>query len=173
MKTRGLATLILGSLALLGPDSAAACGDKIVDISSGVRFQRAASVQTGALLIYVGDASAKAVKELRSILSRVGHQVEVVDDLATLERQLEATSHDVVIAALPDAELVAGILGDPPWPTQLIPFVDRSTEGKLEEARRSYGFALSVPGKANDHILTVDAALEAVAIEAIARTADP
>lgn len=167
MKSRGLATFIFGSLALLGPDLAAACGDKIVDISSGVRFQRAGAAQTGAVLIFVGDASAKAVKGLRSTLSRVGHQVEVVDDLSTLAREFEATSHDVVIAALPDAELVAelvaAILGDPPWPTRLIPFVDRSSEAKLEEARRNYGFALSVPGKANDQILTVDAAIEAIA----------
>ncbi|HVR29561.1 MAG TPA: hypothetical protein VMS86_08500 [Thermoanaerobaculia bacterium] len=172
MKSRGLATFIFGSLALLGPDLAAACGDKIVDISRGVRFQRAASVQTGAVLIFTGDASAKSIKELRASLSRVGHQVEVVGDLSTLRRELEATSYDVVIAALPDAELVAGILGDPPWPTRLVPFVERGSGGELAAAKREHGFVLSVPGKANDQILTVDAALRAVAIEAIAHPSD-
>ncbi len=172
MKTRGLVTLTVGLVVVLGPSPAAACGDKIVDISQGVLLQRAAAVRTGKVLLYVSHASAKTVGKLRSSLSRVGNGVEVVDDLATLERYLRSTSYDVVITALPDAEVVAGILGDQPSSARLIPFVDHSNEAKLDAARRAYGFALSVPGRANDQILTIDAALKATATGAITPASD-
>ena len=76
--------LVLGvvvCVGFVGTDPAGACGDKLVDISQGVKFQRALGMEPAAILLYVNvEAPKRSVKRLRASLTRVGHYVVLVDD---------------------------------------------------------------------------------------------
>ena len=168
-RVSGTFLVLFGSLAIFGPDLADACGDKLVGINQGVRFQRAAAVKAGTILIFAEEGSAKAVKELQSSLRRVGHDIEVVADLEGIEQALETTRYDLVIAALPEVARLATLMSGMASPPQVVPFV-RHADGAARPADGGqYPFVLSLPSKANEQILIVDRAMKARAAAAPAK----
>lgn len=162
MKRALLVIGVVACIGLAGVVPAGACGDKLVDISQGVKFQRAFGMEPAAILLYVdSEAPKRSVKRLRSSLTRVGYHVELVDDWMVAIEALEVGEYDLVIAELSELGTVRSMMVADITPPQLLPFVFDGTDAELEEARNEYPFVLSVPGRDNEQILTVIEAIEA------------
>lgn len=88
-----------------------ACGDKLLMVGRGVRFQRAyASEYPGTIMIYARvSASAKAAirdSDLHKSLRQAGHSVSVIENQALFEQALRTVSVDVVLADIADAPMI-------------------------------------------------------------------
>jgi hypothetical protein len=157
--------LVLGvvvCVGVVGTGPAGACGDKLVDISQGVKFQRALGLEPAAILLYVNaEAPKRSVKRLRSSLTRVGHSVVLVDDWELAIEALEGEEYNVVIAELSELATMELMVTGGTSPPLLLPFVFEGTDAELEEARKDYPYVLSVPGRDNEQILTVTDAIKA------------
>jgi hypothetical protein len=158
--------LVLGvvvGLGLVGANTpAAACGDKIVDISQGVKFQRALGVNPATILVYVdADRVKRPVKRLVASLSRVGHDVDLVTDQQVVIEALRRSEYDLVIAELGEVALMETVLVPGSSPPRLIPLVLDASDAELALATEDHPYVLSVPGRDNEQILTVDEALRA------------
>ena len=89
-----------------------ACGDKLLLVGRGLKFQRAyASLNPGHVLVYARPTlSANAGirnTQLHRALRQAGHSVSVIEDAWLLEQALRSTTHvDVVLADVNDANRV-------------------------------------------------------------------
>ena len=89
-----------------------ACGDKLLLVGRGLKFQRAyASLNPGHVLVYArATLSANAGirnTQLHRALRQAGHSVSVIEDAWLLEQALRSTSHvDVVLADVNEANRV-------------------------------------------------------------------
>ena len=161
-------SLVLGIGVCLGlvavTPSVLACGDKIVDISQGVKFQRATSLQAATIVLYIdADQIERPVKRLRASLARVGHDVELISDRKVALDALRDGEVDLVIAELAEVAFLESMLASGSSPPRVIPFFLDGTDAELEKARGEYSYVLSLPGKDNELILTVHEALRAQA----------
>ena len=156
--------LILGLAAccgLAGVHPALACGDKIVDVSQGVKFQRAMGMTTATILIYVdAERLERPVKRLRASLSRVGHEVALVTDWQMAIEALRTGEFDLLIAEMEALGRAQSELGAASTPRHLIPFVLDGSAAELGLAKEVYSHALALPGRDSEQILTVQASLD-------------
>src|SRR5687767_12472631 len=101
--TVGLAFLFLSTLG-------EACGDKLLSLGRGARFQRwFLAKRPASILIYAsGNGIAPALKtpEFQAALKKVGHKVEAAEDKSSLARLLHEKKYDLVLADFSDAGLV-------------------------------------------------------------------
>ena len=110
MKTHTQRALhVLLALSLLGPSVALACGDKLVVLGGGVRFERVfQSRNPGKVIVFANPATklGTANKEfnLGHALTHAGHTVQVVETRADLERLIVETHPDLVVMDWADAE---------------------------------------------------------------------
>jgi hypothetical protein len=157
--------LVLGvivCIGMAGRGPAGACGDKLVDISQGVKFQRALGLEPAAILLYVNpEAPQRQIKRLRASLTRVGHHVVLVDDWQVALEALDGEDYDLVIAELSEVASLESMLIGGTSPPLLLPFVFDGTDAELDDAQNDYPYVLSVPGRDNEQILTVNAAIKA------------
>jgi len=160
MRQAILGILALFVTAMIAPASAVACGDKNIDMSRGVRFQRANAVRPATVLLQLGSVSdAKSLNRLKSNLVRVGHEVEVAGDAPTLQQMLRLKAYDLVIVPIQEAASLAALLTTTDTQSLVIPMVSGRESSDLERARTAYPFVLTLPGRAKDQILIISAAI--------------
>ena len=99
--------LLLALIALSGP-RAIACGDKLLAIGRGLRFQHLSAARQAKLVIYSAGAQRGPLSsiKLQTTLKSAVHRVQIVQDRTQLDDALKAGQVDVVLVE--DAEL-AGI----------------------------------------------------------------
>ena len=88
-----------------------ACGDKLLMVGRGLRFQRAyASEYPGTIVIYArATASAKAAirdSDLQKNLRQAGHSVSVIENSELFAQALRTVPVDVVLADVADAPMI-------------------------------------------------------------------
>jgi hypothetical protein len=92
-----------------------ACGDKLLLVGRGLKFQRAyASLNPGHVLVYArATLSANAAirnPQLHRTLRQAGHSVSVIEDAGLLEQALRSTTVDVVLTDVNEADRVSSSL---------------------------------------------------------------
>jgi hypothetical protein len=90
---------------------AEACGDKLLLVGRGVKFDRAyASVYPGNILIYsrpsTNPKAAIRDPKLHKILRQAGHGVSVIESAPLLEQALRTVPVDVVLADVSEAPML-------------------------------------------------------------------
>jgi hypothetical protein len=149
---------LLSSLAL-GTD-AWACGDKMVQVGRGVRYQRAAAVRPAAILMFLSAGSDRqAANKLRSELVLVGHKVQMVDDAGALASILGSHHVDIVLTSVDNLALVNERIGSVQSKPIIIPLIDRSRTG-AEEIQRRFPFVLLLSSRALDQIALISRAMK-------------
>src|SRR5207248_6215909 len=104
MRRTALCLSLLFSLAI--GTSAWACGDKMVQVGRGVRYQRAAAVRPAAIVMFLTPGfDREAANRLRSELVLVGHKVQMVDDAVALKSILSAHRLDIVLTSVDNVDL--------------------------------------------------------------------
>src|SRR5512134_3152170 len=83
-----------------------ACGDKLMMLGRGIRFQSKHTPRAASVLVYLPEsATGRALTDpkLESALREAGHSVRAVTSAADLEAALGSATFDVVLANVTDA----------------------------------------------------------------------
>ena len=102
-----------------------ACGDKLLLVGRGLKFQRAyASLNPGHVLVYArASLSTNAAirnTQLHRTLRRAGHSVSVIEDAGLLEQALRSTTVDVVLTDVNEANRVSSLAAASPTPPEVL-----------------------------------------------------
>ena len=162
--------LILGLVSLvlsIGAKPVGACGDKLLVLGRGVRFQSDIPVQPASILLYLhkGSPSFAVLNDprLQSILREAGHKLQPAGSLQELEDALKAGRYDIVLADLSDASSLEKMVASAPSKPVLLPFVFKGTKTAKAEtasAEKQYHCVLTAPNRVGHYLATVDKAME-------------
>ena len=160
-KMNGAALLI--AIALLGGTAALACGDKLLAIGRGVRFQRASAAQEANLLIYAAGterSAALANNSLQTALRRSVRKLQLIQDGPQLDEALKSGRVDVVLVNFADLAAITRQLQSAPSKPVIVPILVKPSKAELAAAQREYKFALKASTDASDYLIAIDEAMK-------------
>lgn len=136
-----------------------ACGDKLVLLGRGVRFQRMlATKHPATILVYLnptaGISAADREYQLRSLLKLAGHKPRAVTSAADLTKELGSGKYDLVLADYSDSAAMEKEVQAAKAKTSLIPVVYNPTAEQRAAAEKQYS-CLVTPSKKNYDLLKV------------------
>ena len=151
---------LLSGIVFLASPVARGCGDKLLVLGRGVRFQRAFKAERPAsILILTGGSSGGALAkdtELQEALKQAGHRLQAVADPGALHQVLRSGKYDVVLADLSDAAgLVQEAQTAPSRPT-VVPVMYKPDKSARDAAAKQYSRVLKVPGRAGEYLAAID-----------------
>jgi hypothetical protein len=161
--------------AVLAPMAAdlQACGDKLLVLGRGIRFQSRHTPRAAAVLLYlppVATGQALTDPNLESALREAGHTVHAVTASDELREALRSGSYDVVLTNVTDASDLERARRDVPGTAVVLPAVylmmpsgHRPTkqQAKADEARagKDFGVVVQVPSRPGYYCAAVDKAM--------------
>jgi hypothetical protein len=147
----GLILLVLS----LGERPVDACGDKLLVLGRGVRFQSDIPLQPASILVYKLNNPG-----LQSVLREAGHKIESVENRQDLEGALKAGKYDIVLTVLSEANSLAGVVAAAPSKPLLIPLVFKGAKSEIATAEKQYQCVLKAPNRVGHYLATVDKAMD-------------
>jgi hypothetical protein len=151
------------SAALLSGTLGFACGDKLLNVSRGLRFQRAYAGRQANLVIYstaTSNAGALKSAKLQTTLRQAGHNLQTVEDLSQLDRVLKSGKVDVVLADFGELTGISRELQSAPSKPVIVPVLDKASKNELAAAQREYQFALKASADAIQYLTAIDGAMK-------------
>ena len=153
-------------VALAMPEVARACGDKLIVLGHGVRFESIAeSRYPGTIVLYLNPQSrlpqADEQFHLAAVLELAGHTVVEVESRAGLDRALLDEHPDVVVADLVDVRTLRAELPADSAAPILMPVLYKPSEAELAEAQAQVScLGKAAKGKRRQLLRTVEDLLE-------------
>jgi ABC-type amino acid transport substrate-binding protein len=138
-------------MTFLSGTAAFACGDKLLAIARGVRFQHIQGAHQASLVIYsAGTQNGAALDSarLQTTLKRSVRNLQVVHDGSQLDQALKSGQVDVVLVDFTDVTGIAGHLQSAPSKPVILPVLIKPSKAEFAAAQKAYKFAL----KAGDDI---------------------
>lgn len=133
-----------------------ACGDKMVQVGRGVRYQRAQAVRSASILLFLGaETNRESARKLRSELALVGHKVHVVDDALTLTSALNGKHVDIVLTDPANLDTVIRQVGSAASRPAIVPVVAHPAGDTFLELNRRFPFVMSLSARAFDQVALI------------------
>jgi ABC-type amino acid transport substrate-binding protein len=154
----------LAAIALLSGTAALACGDKLLAIGRGVRFQRAYAERQANLVIYSNGAQNGATLSstgLQTTLKRAGHKLQIVQDGLQLDDALKSGRVDVVLVDFTDLGGITRLLRSAPSKPVIVPILFKPSKAELAAAQKEYKFALKASADEFQYLTAIDEAMKA------------
>ena len=154
---------VLGAAVLLSGNAGLACGDKLLAISRGVRFQRAYAARQANLVIYSNGSQSGAVlgsSRLQATLKQAGHKLQTVAGASQLDEALKSGKVDVVLADFADVAGITRQLQSAPSKPVVLPVLLKPSKAELAAAQREYKFALKGPADEIQYLTAIDEAMK-------------
>ena len=159
----GLVFLVLS----LGEKPVGACGDKLLVLGRGVRFQSDIPVQPASILLYLhrGSPSFAVLNDprLQSILREAGHKLQAAGNLQELAESLRTGKYDIVLTDFSDAGSLESVVASAPSKPVLLPFVfkgAKTAKAEAASAEKQYRCVLTAPNRVGHYLATVDKAMD-------------
>ena len=163
MQRLRFAVAVLGSAALFSGTVGFACGDKLLAIGRGVRFQRAYAQRPANVLIYSnGNQIGATVRSarLQTTLKQAGHKLQTAEGPSQLNEALQLGKVDVVLADFADLAGITRQLQSAPSKPVVLPVLLKPSKTELTAAQREYKFALKAPGDEVQFLVAIDEAMK-------------
>ncbi len=157
-----LATLLVVMAALSGT-AALGCGDKLLAVGRGLRFQRAYAAHQANLVIYSAGAQGGAAltnAKLQATLRRVVHNVQVARDGAQLDAALKSGQVDVVLIDSADLAGVTRQLQSATSKPVILPIFAKPSKAEFAAAQKEYKFALKASADDFEYVAAIDEAMK-------------
>lgn len=165
---------VIASVVSQGAVPIHACGDKLMMLGRGIRFQSKHTPRPAAVLLYLPEsATGQALTDpkLETALREAGHAVAAVTSLAELETALRSAKFDVVLANVTHAAELETAMSVAERKAVVLPAIYLVTTGspaktkqqaKADRNRASKDFAVvvEVPGRPGHYCHAVDEAME-------------
>src|SRR5215470_16917905 len=150
---------LLAIVMALGVTAAFACGDKLLAIGRGVRFQRVDAAREANLVIYFGGTQAGGPlgsAKLQTTLKRAVHKLQLVQGGPQLDEALKAGRVDVVLVEFPDLSGIARQLQVAPSKPVILPILVKPSKAEITAAQREYKFALRATADDFEYLAAID-----------------
>jgi len=148
-------------ISLLSIAVADACGDKLLRIGRGARFQR--SLHPAVVLIYLpstapAEASTKAPK-LQAFLKKAGHKSSIVQGADRLSQALGQGQYDIILTDLSEiAGVQRQIEGSASKPI-LVPMIFKGTKADVAAAKKHYRCVVKNPNDGDEYLDAIEEAM--------------
>ena len=161
MRRITIAFVMALGISLLSIAVADACGDKLLRVGRGARFQR--SMHPAAVLIYLpsnatADASTKAPK-LQAFLKKAGHRANVVQGADRLSQVLGSGQYDVVLASLTEVASVQSQVASSGSKPVIVPMIFSGTKAEVAAAKKHYRCVVKNPNNGDEYLDAIDEAM--------------
>jgi hypothetical protein len=160
-------SLVLGSITailLLSATLVYACGDKLLVLNRGLRFQDFSSSRPASILLYTptGSRTSDAINDgqLKSALVKAGHKLQMIEERSRLNDALKTGRYDLVLIDLADAPSVEEELRTAHSPPVVMPVVYEGTKAEAEAVKKHYRCLLKAPDKSGNYLNAIDRALD-------------
>lgn len=147
--------------------SVRACGDKLLVLGRGIRFQSDIPVQPASILLYLhkGSPSFAVLSDprLQSILREAGHKLQSAGNLQELLNALNVGKYDIVMADFSDAGSLESVVASAPSKPVLVPFIfkgAKTAKAEMAAAEKQYRCVLMAPNRVGHYLAAVDKAME-------------
>ena len=178
---RKLVIVLSALVPLLNASFAIACGDKLLVLGRGARFQATSADHPASILFYVNPNTPGSEKveftQLQSIMRQAGHRFRSVTGREELAVALKTARFDIILADFDDASRLEKAIQASPSQPVLLPWVYQETKADtqraklaLKQAKEQYRFALSAPFKVGNFLSTIDRTMETKSRQAKVRT---
>lgn len=151
-----------------------ACGDKLLMLGRGIKFQSKHTPRAAAVLLYLPESAtglALTDPKLESALREAGHAVRAVTSRADLESALSAGTFDVVLANVthaPELQRAQGVVGHNSVVLPAIylvapgaqPISKQQSKADRDKAAKDFAVIVQVPGRPGHYCHAVDEAME-------------
>jgi len=165
---------VLGTAVGQGAAPLHACGDKLLMLGRGVRFQAKHTPRAASVLLYLPESAtglALTDPKLESALREAGHAVRAVTSPADLESALRGGTFDVVLANVthaPELERAQGLAARNAVLLPAIylvapgaqPISKQQSKADREKAWKDFSVVVEVPGRPGHYCHAVDEAME-------------
>lgn len=142
---------------------AGACGDKLLILGRGVRYEVSPADYPARILLYVNPAllGSEPYKEvqLQSVVDKANHSLKSVKSREDLAAELKTPRYDIVLVSFADAAVVEEMVRTSPSRPIVLPWVDKKNRVEKSRAEKQYHFFLT-PGSVQHFLSTVDRAME-------------
>lgn len=156
----GLALMVL----LLSAWPAGACGDKLLILGRGVRFQVDTANYPSAIVLFANPNHPSSARfedtQLRSIMKQAGHRLSSVKSRDELATALKNGRYDLVLADFSDAPSLEDMVQAAPSKPVLLPWVEQGKKTDEPKAKARYGVVLKAPASVAHFLSTVDRTME-------------
>jgi hypothetical protein len=149
-----------------------ACGEKLLLLGRGIRFQSRHTPRPASVLLYLpSSATGRPLTDpnLESALKEAGHAVRAATTSADLETALRSGSYDVVLANItdaPDLDRIQALTAANAVVLPAVYLVAPSQQAKQQiktdrdHASKTFGVVVVVPGRPGHYCAAVDKAME-------------
>ena len=139
-----------------------ACGDKLLAIGRGVRFQRISVAHQANLLIYTAGTPGSPLSSarLQTSLKRAVRNLQLVQSGSELDQALKAGGVDVVLVSVTDLAAIAPRLRSAPAKPIIIPVLVQASKAEYAAAEKEFGFALRATSDESGYLTMIDQAMK-------------
>jgi len=151
-----------------------ACGDKLMMLGRGIRFQSKHTPRAARVLLYLPESAtglALTDPKLESALREAGHSVRAVTSPADLESALNTGTFDVVLANVTQAPELEKAKTVAERNAVVLPAIylvapaspeanKQRSKADREKASKDFGVIVEVPGRPGHYCHAVDLAME-------------
>jgi DNA-binding NtrC family response regulator len=135
-----------------------ACGDKLLRIGRGARFQH--SIHTASILIYIHDGTATTVPRLQSFLKRAGHKPRVVQGMDNFSGALNSGQYDVVLSDLSDVPGLQKQIETSSSKPSIVPIAIKATKAEQAAAKKQYKCLVKDSDDGEQYLDAIEAAMK-------------
>ena len=149
--------LTIGSL-LMSVAVVDACGDKLLRIGRGTRFQR--SVHPASILIYVSaDAPASHPAKVQSFLKKAGHKPSIVQGINGFGGALSSGNYDIILTDLSDAPRLQKQIETSTSKPTIVPIAIKATKAERVAAKKEYKCLVKDSNDGDEYLDAIEAAM--------------
>jgi ABC-type amino acid transport substrate-binding protein len=160
---RGLAAGALFVELALSGTAAFACGDKLLSIGRGVRFQRAYAAREANLVIYSAatqSGGSLTSEKLQTMLRRSVRKLQLVQGGSQLDEALRSGRVDLVLVDFADLAGITRQLQSASSKPVILPILVRPSKADLAAAQKEYKFALKATAGDSEFLTAIDEAMK-------------
>lgn len=155
-----LALGIVASVYLSSITAADACGDKSLRIGRGARFRTA---HPAGVLIYIPSNAPAGVAgrtaQLQSILTKVGHKSQAIQDMDKLNQALKTGQYEVIFTDLTEASGLQKQIESSPSKPVVVPVASNETKAEVAAAKKQYRYIVKDPRNGEEYLEAIEQAV--------------
>jgi hypothetical protein len=164
--------VVLVGVVIQNPALLHACGEKLLLLGRGIRFQSRHTPRPASVLLYLPQSAAGQPltdPNLESALEEAGHEVRAVTTSADLDSALRSGSYDVVLANVTDAPDLDRAQAVAAANAVVLPAVylvapgqqaKQQSRADRDNASKAFGVMVIVPGRPGHYCAAVDKAMD-------------
>jgi len=154
---------IFVAIAALSGTTALACGDKLLAVGRGLRFQHVSAAHEANLLIYSAgtqNGAALSSTKLQTTLRRAVHRLQLVQGGSELDQALKTGRVDVMLVDFTDIAEITQQLQSASSKPVILPILVKASKTALAAAQKQYKFALRATADDFEYLTAIDEAMK-------------